>query len=41
MFEMFKSYYPLGLFTLEDCRNAVKCGYFDEAGFKEITGQDY
>ena len=41
MYTMFKEYYPLGLFTVDDCRLAVQCGYFDEEHFKEITNVDY
>lgn len=41
MFNMFKDYFKLGLFTVDDCRKAVKCGYFDEDHFKEITNVDY
>lgn len=41
MYTMFKAYYPLGLFTVDDCRLAVKVHYFGKKEFKEITGQDY
>lgn len=41
MYEMFKAYYPLGLFTVDDCRLAVQVHYFGKKEFKEITGQDY
>lgn len=41
MYAMFKSFYPLGLFTIDDCRLAVQVRYFGEKEFKEITGQDY
>lgn len=41
MYAMFKAYYPLGLFTVDDCRLAVKVHYFGKKEFKEITGQDY
>ena len=41
MYAMFKAYYPLGLFTVDDCRLAVQVHYFGKKEFKEITGQDY
>ena len=41
MYAMFKAYYPLGLFTVDDCRLAVRVHYFGKKEFKEITGQDY
>ncbi|HBU67797.1 MAG TPA: XkdX family protein [Lactobacillus sp.] len=41
IFNMFKEYFKLGLFAVDDCRKAVKCGYFGEEHFKEITGVDY
>lgn len=41
MYTMFKEYYPLGLFTVDDCRLAVQVHYFGKEQFKEITGQDY
>lgn len=41
MYTMFKAYYPLGLFTVDDCRLAVQVHYFGKKEFKEITGQDY
>ena len=41
MYAMFKTYYPLGLFTVDDCRLAVQVHYFGKEQFKEITGQDY
>lgn len=41
MYAMFKAYYPLRLFTVDDCRLAVKVHYFGKKEFKEITGQDY
>ena len=41
MYAMFKTYYPLGLFTVDDCRLAVQVHYFGKKEFKEITGQDY
>lgn len=41
MFNMFRDYFKLGLFTVDDCRKAVKCGYFGSEQFKEITGVDY
>lgn len=41
MYTMFKDYYPLGLFSVDDCRLAVQIHYFGKEQFKEITGQDY
>ncbi|MYU78652.1 XkdX family protein [Ligilactobacillus salivarius] len=41
MYTMFKGYYPLGLFSVDDCRLAVQVHYFGKEQFKEITGQDY
>ena len=41
MYTMFKEYYPLGLFTVDDCRLAVQVHYFGKEQFKEITGVDY
>ena len=41
MYTMFKEYYPLGLFSVDDCRLAVQIHYFGKEQFKEITGQDY
>ena len=41
MFNMFKDYFKLGLFTVDDCRNEVKCKYFGAEQFKGITGVDY
>ncbi|UHL93167.1 XkdX family protein [Ligilactobacillus salivarius] len=41
MYTMFKEYYSLGLFNVDDCRLAVQVHYFGKEQFKEITGQDY
>ena len=41
MYTMFKEYYSLELFTVDDCRLAVQVHYFGKEQFKEITGQDY
>ena len=41
MFNMFKDYFKLGLFTVDDGRKAVQCGYFGSEQFKEITNVDY
>ncbi|ARU19600.1 XkdX family protein [Ligilactobacillus salivarius] len=41
MYTMFKEYYSLGLFTVDDCRLAVQVHYFGKEQFKEITGVDY
>lgn len=41
MYTMFKEYYSLGLFTVDDCRLAVQVHYFGKEQFKEITGIDY
>lgn len=41
MYTMFKEYYSLGLFNVDDCRLAVQVHYFGKEQFKEITGVDY
>lgn len=41
MYSIFQMYYPLGLFTIDQCRDAVFVSWLTREQFKEITGQDY
>ncbi len=41
MYSIFKTYYPMGLFTVQQCKDAVFVGWLTAEQFKEITGQDY
>ena len=41
MYSIFKMYYPMGLFTIQQCKDAVFVGWLTTEQFKEITGQDY
>lgn len=41
MYSIFKMYYPMGYFTIQQCKDAVYVGWLTTEQFKEITGQDY
>lgn len=41
MYFIFKMYYPMGLFTVQQCKDAVFVGWLTAEQFKEITGKDY
>ena len=41
MYSIFAMYYPMNLFTLDQCKDAVYVGWLTTNQFKEITGQDY
>ncbi|SDN55004.1 XkdX family protein [Limosilactobacillus mucosae] len=41
MYSIFKMYYPMGLFTVQQCNDAVYVGWLTAEQFKEITEQDY
>lgn len=41
MYSIFKMYYPMDLFTIQQCKDAVSVGWLTPEQFKEITGQDY
>jgi len=41
MYSIFKMYYPMGLLTVQQCKDAVFVGWLTAEQFKEITGQDY
>lgn len=41
MYSIFKMYYPMGLFTVQQCKDAVFVGWLTTEQFKEITGQNY
>ena len=41
MFQQFKDWYEMGLFTVQDERNGVLTGWITKDEYKQITGQDY
>lgn len=41
MFQQFKDWYAMGLFTIQDERNGVLTGWITKEDYKTITGQDY
>ena len=41
MFQQFKDWYEMGLFTAQDERNGVLTGWITKDEHKQITGQDY
>lgn len=41
MLSIYQQLYPLGLFSVDDLKQAVQVGYMTSADFKTITGQDY
>lgn len=41
MYSIFKTLFPMGLFTIDQCKDAVSVGWLTADQFKEITGQDY
>ncbi|WP_457801794.1 XkdX family protein [Limosilactobacillus reuteri] len=41
MFQQFKDWYEIGLFTIQDERNGVLTDLITKDEYKEITGQDY
>ena len=40
-FELVKSYYDRGLWSIDRVRKAVSCGWITAEEFTEITGQPY
>lgn len=40
-FELVKSYYDRGLWSIDRVRKAVSCGWITAEEFAEITGQPY
>ncbi|GAB9260882.1 hypothetical protein CANFE03_05420 [Ligilactobacillus animalis] len=41
MDKIYFEYYPLGLFTKEDCRKAVMIDWLTKDQYKELVGEDY
>lgn len=41
MYSIFAMYYPMGLFTIDQCKDAVSVNWITPEQFKQITGQDY
>lgn len=41
MFQQFKDWYEMGLFTVQDERNGVLTGWITKDEYKQITGQNY
>lgn len=41
MYFIFKTLFPKGLFTIQQCKDAVSVGWLTTEQFKEITGQEY
>ena len=41
MFQQFKDWYEMGLFTVQDEKNGVLTGWITKDQYKQITGQDY
>lgn len=41
MYSIFKTLFPMGLFTIQQCKDAVSVGWLTTDQFKEITGQEY
>lgn len=41
MFQQFKDWYEMGLFTVQDERNGVLTDWITKDEYKQITGEDY
>lgn len=41
MLEQFKSWYEMGLFTIQDEKNGVLTDWITKDEYKLVTGQDY
>lgn len=41
MDKIYYQYYPLGLFSKEDCRTAVEINWLTKDQYKELVGEEY